>query len=88
VSDPSSWLALETGTPVYGSGGTEVGHVADVVGDPQNDIFNGLMVRSGAFSASRYVPAEHVAMIYTDRVELDIDAEALAALDESGPQDL
>ncbi len=87
MSDPSSWLALDTGTPVYASDGEEVGSVAEVLGDEQNDIFNGLTVRANVLGSARYVPAEHVAQIYEDRVDLDLTGAELAELDEHGPQD-
>ena len=86
-ADPVSWLLIERGWPVRGRGGGELGEIDQVVADEQKDIFNGLVVRTGAFG-TRYVPAERVAEIREDGVTLDLDADGLDALDESGPQDL
>jgi uncharacterized protein YrrD len=84
---PVSWLLLEKGRPVVGREGEELGQVAEVLGDEQRDIFDGLTVRTGLLGSSRYVPAEHVAAITTERVELDLTAAELEALDADGPQD-
>jgi sporulation protein YlmC with PRC-barrel domain len=88
MSDPASWFVVEPGMPVHASDGGEVGTVTEVIGDEDKDIFNGLMVRARLLGGSRYVPSERVAQIYTDRIELDISADELDALDERGPQDL
>jgi hypothetical protein len=88
MSDPISWLVLEPGHRVVGSGGEEIGRVDAVVGDEAEDIFNGLMVGSSLFGSARYVPAERVASLDTDAVRLDLTADEFAELDEHGPQNL
>jgi hypothetical protein len=79
--DPVSWLMIEPGWSVVASDGTEIGRVDQVVGDPVAGIFNGLAIITGAFSASRHLPAERVGTIYEGRVEADIDAAAAEGLD-------
>jgi sporulation protein YlmC with PRC-barrel domain len=44
LGDPVSYLALDTGTPVFASDGREIGRVAQVVADADADIFEGLVV--------------------------------------------
>ena len=82
--DPASWLVVEKGWEVVGSDGSDLGTVAELIGDTGKDIFNGLSVSPGLLKGNRYVPSEHVAQIVDGRVELDIDAETFARLDEHG----
>ncbi|MBA2332035.1 MAG: hypothetical protein H0V94_04505 [Actinobacteria bacterium] len=56
------------------------------MGDSDKDIFNGLSVSHGLLRSKRYVPAERVGTITEGRVELDLDADAFAALDDHGEQ--
>jgi hypothetical protein len=72
---------IEPGWAVVGSDGTEIGRVDQVVGDPVADIFNGLAIITGAFSASRHLPADCVGAIFEGRVEAHIDAAAAEGLD-------
>lgn len=83
---PVSWLLIEPGLGVVGRDGEHLGEVAEVLGDQQSDIFDGLTVRSGRFGPARYVPSERVGAITTERVELDLSADELEALDVDGPQ--
>jgi hypothetical protein len=71
---------IEAGWAVVGSDGQQFGRVDQVVGDPVAGIFNGLAIRSGAFTAPRYLPAERVGAIYEGRVEADIDSAAAEGL--------
>jgi len=80
-ADPVSWLQIEQGWNVVASDDLVVGTVAQVEGDKQSDIFDGLAVESGKPSVIRYLPAEHVGMIYPDRVTLKITAAAAANLE-------
>ena len=82
ASDPVSWFLIDKGWSVYGSDGSELGKVAEVIGDSDKDIFNGLSVAHGLLRSKRYVPAERVLVIYDGRVELDFDAEAFERLDD------
>ncbi len=45
--DEISWLALEAGTKVLSQDGRLVGHVTHVLGDLEEDIFDGIGVRHG-----------------------------------------
>jgi hypothetical protein len=81
---PVSWLVLERGWNVVGRDGTRLGSVAEVLGDPEADIFDGLAVSTGLLRPSRYVPAAHVAAIREGRVELAIGEAEFERLGEEG----
>jgi hypothetical protein len=72
-----SWKAIERQATVHASDGQEVGKVMEVAGDPDADIFNGLVVSLGMLDADRYVPAESVTGIWPDRVEVVETTEQL-----------
>jgi PRC-barrel domain len=82
---PVSWLLIERGWKVVDSGGKDLGHVEEVVGDSGEDIFNGLTVAHGVLGKPRYVPAERVAEIKQGLVRLSIGEGDLRHLDEFEP---
>lgn len=81
MNEPASWLVVEPGWTVVGADGGELGTVEEVAGDTVNDIFNGLAVAGGLFSAPKYVPAERVTRIYEGRVETTLRADELDSLE-------
>ena len=44
MSDPVAWIVIEQGWEVVDAKGEHVGRVEEVVGDREEDIFNGLKV--------------------------------------------
>ncbi len=72
MGDPVSWLMIRPGWKVYASDGTEVGHVDEVTGDENADIFDGLAVAASALGKPKYVPAESVTTITEGRVDLSL----------------
>ena len=68
--DPVAWTLIEPGWKVYDAAGEESGRVAEVRGDPEADIFDGLEVSSGLLSGTQYVPSERVAQIREGEVHL------------------
>jgi hypothetical protein len=83
VSEPEpqvSWKALEQDATVVTSDGDESARVAEIVGDPAADIFNGLVVTLGMLDKNRDLPAERVKGIWPRRVEVDLTAADLKAL--------
>jgi hypothetical protein len=59
--------------------GEEIGKVAEVLGDQERDIFDGLAVSRGVLDSTLYLPAERV-----DRIEMDLvhaDVQDSSALD-------
>jgi hypothetical protein len=80
---PISYEVLESDTPVYASDGTTIGRVARVRADLDADIFDGLDIETAV--GPRFVEAEHVASIHERGVDLDLTADAAAALAPSDP---
>jgi hypothetical protein len=83
VSEPEpqvSWKALEKDATVVTSDGAEAARVVEIVGDPDADIFNGLVVKTGALDEKRELPAERVRGIWPRRVEVDLTAAEVRAL--------
>jgi hypothetical protein len=79
LSDPVSWLLIEKGWRVMDRLGQEIGDVAEVLGDKERDIFDGLAVSLGLLETDRYLAAEDVGRIEEGTVHADVeDASALA----------
>jgi uncharacterized protein YrrD len=74
VEKPIAWLALKKGIAVRGSDGKEIGKVEEVVADVGKDIFSGLIVDTGLFDRSRFVPADLIERMTTVGVHLTIPA--------------
>ena len=72
MANPISYMALQKGTPVLASDGSELGTVAEVIADEQKDIFSGLEITSGLLTGNRFVPADLVGSITDEAVELTI----------------
>ena len=97
LGDPSSYIALERGTPVFASDGRELGRVEHVLADREDDIFEGIVLDTSRLpGAHRFADAPLVAHIYERGVVLTVsgtDAEALPQLEkhaaalEVGPDD-
>ena len=81
MTDPVSWLQIGQGWNVITSDGVIVGTVAQVEGDKQSDIFDGLAVESKRPTQIRYVPGEQVAAIYPGEVTLKIASAGIGALE-------
>ena len=77
---PVSWKAIERDAVVVSSDGEETGRVAEVTGDPEADIFNGLVLSLGTLGKRRYRPAERVGGMGPRRVAVDATADELRAL--------
>lgn len=77
---PVSWKAIERDAAVVSSDGEQMGRVVEVTGDPEADIFNGLVLSLGTLGKNRYLPAERVRGIWRQRVEVDATAQEIQAL--------
>lgn len=73
MSDPVSWLLVEPGWKVLGAGGDDLGRVAEVLGDEENDIFDGLVVSPRLLGKPRYLPSERVGRIETGLVHATVE---------------
>jgi hypothetical protein len=78
---PVSYLALAEGTAVLGSDGEEVGEVAHVLADEEQDIFDGIVIAHGV-GHHTFADADQVAAIHERGVTLTITAVEAEALPE------
>ncbi len=70
MADPVAWTMVEPGWKVLKPSGEELGRVAEVLGDPKADIFDGLKVTRGFLSSTDYIPSERVAQIREGEIHL------------------
>jgi hypothetical protein len=63
MPDPVAWVMIERGWQVVTPDGEELGHVEEVRGDTEADIFDGLEVRKSLLTGTEYVPSERVSDI-------------------------
>ena len=78
---PVSYLGLAEGTAVLGSDGDEVDHVAAVLADEEEDIFDGIVI-AHSLGHHTFADAEQVAAIHENGVTLTITAVEAEALPE------
>jgi hypothetical protein len=72
MADPVSWFLIEPGWKVVDAGGADIGKVAEVRGDEDKDIFDGLVV------GKTYVPSELVGPITEGSIELTVTGSELS----------
>jgi hypothetical protein len=77
---PIAYEVLESGVPVYASGGEQVGTVGHVVAAPELDIFHGIVLLRDY--GERFVPADQVASLHERGVDLRLDRAAVDVLPE------
>ena len=75
---PIAFQVLDEGVPVYASDGEQVGTVDHVVSAIEQDIFHGLVIRTG--QEQRFVAADLVASLHERGVDLKPDASDITAL--------
>jgi len=80
--DPVSWFVIEPGWKVVDAQGQDVGSVDEVVGDSNDDIFNGLSISTSLLGRPRYVPSEQVGTITQGRVQLKLTKDQIGHLGE------
>jgi hypothetical protein len=85
MADPASWFVIEKGWKVLAADGSEVGTVAETLGDESHDIFDGLAVSTGLLSKPVYVPSEQVGEIVEGAVTLSLSADAVKRLEPYEP---
>lgn len=77
---PGSYLTLRDGTPVFGADDVEAGTVSHVLAVPDDDIFDGLVVKAAA--GHRFVDATQVQEIFEGGVVLNVAASAVESMPE------
>ena len=80
MADPVSWLQIAQGWNVVTADGATIGTVAQVEGDKQSDIFDGLAVASSESKEILYVPGEQVGAIYPGEVTLKLGSADIGTL--------
>jgi uncharacterized protein YrrD len=78
---PVAYLALEEGTAVLSADGEELGTVAHVLADEENDIFDGIVISHG-LGRHTFADAEQVGDIRERGVVLTLTAAEAEALPE------
>jgi hypothetical protein len=79
LGDPASYLTLAAGIPVYSSDGQRLGDVEHVLGEPEKDIFDGIVFDASPLPGGhRFVDAPEVDEIYERGVVLKLDAGSAA----------
>jgi hypothetical protein len=74
---PTSYEALDAGTPVFSSDGERIGEVTHVLSVPEKDVFDGIVIaeREGP-GGHRFADADDVDAIHEHGVTLKLDAAA------------
>jgi hypothetical protein len=81
LGEPTSYLAVDKGVPVYSSDGENLGRVVRVLSAPNLDMFDGIVFDTTAGPGGhRFVDAPEVGEIYERGVVLKIDAAEAAQL--------
>src|SRR5689334_8259350 len=83
TGQPSSYEALERGTPVYSSDGAQIGTVAHVLAVEDKDVFDGIVIAEDrGLGGHRFADADEVDRIYERAVMLKLDSQASERLPE------
>ena len=83
---PASYLKLAAGVPLYSRDGQRLGEVEHVLGDPDADIFDGIVFDASPLPGGhRFVDASDVDEIYERGVVLKLDAGSAERLHRPGP---
>ena len=75
-----AWQATPRHAPVVDSGGDEIGTVAEVLGDEDDDIFHGIALKMRGDGETVEVPAARVKRVTTGHVITDLSSDELHAL--------
>jgi hypothetical protein len=85
LGEPTSYLVVDKGVPVFSSDGQNLGRVVQVLSAPNLDMFDGIIFDTTAGPGGhRFVDAPEVGELYERGVVLKIDAAAAAALPKPG----
>ena len=87
MADPVAWNVIEPGWKVIDPDGTEIGRVAEITGDENADIFDGIAVSEGMLSGKKYIPSEQVGEIVDGAVHLKVRAEQLQDFSEPASEE-
>ena len=77
-----AWLAMPEKAPVMDQAGEEIGRVEELLGDREDDIFHGIVVKLARGGRKVEVRADRIPKITTHRVYTDLAADELEQLPE------
>ena len=75
-----AWLATPDKAPVMGESGEEIGRMEELLGDKEDDIFHGIVLKLARGGHKVEVPANRIPKITTRRVYTDLAADELERL--------
>ena len=75
---PISYMAAARGTPVLSSSGTQIGTLEHVLEVPQVDVFDGIVIATGA--GLRFIDADQVRQITREHISCSLDDAQAAQL--------
>src|SRR6516162_4155307 len=75
---PISYMAAARGTPVLSSAGTQIGTLEHVLEVPQVDVFDGIVIATGA--GLRFIDADEVRQITRGQITTSLDDAQAARL--------
>ena len=85
LGEPTSYLVVDKGVPVFSSDGENLGRVVRVLSAPNIDMFDGIVFDTTAGPGGhRFVDAPEVGELYERGVVLKIDAAEAAQLPKPG----
>jgi len=83
LGPPSSYRDLPAGTPVLSSDGQEIGKVAHVLADEDEDVFDGIVIGQHVLGTGhRFADADDIDRIYERGVVLKLERAACEKLPE------
>jgi hypothetical protein len=77
---PVAWTAMPREAPVVAADGTEIGKAEQVLGDVEEDIFHGIVLKRSHDGELLELPAVHIKRITERRVITDLGAGDVASL--------
>ena len=77
-----AWLAMPERAPVMDEAGQEIGRAEELLGDKEDDIFHGIVVKLSRGGQKVEVRADRILKITTHRIYTDLAADELDQLPE------
>ena len=77
---PIAWRGVAQNTPVRSSEGEQVGHIVDLLGSDEEDIFHGIVVRLGRLGHDVFIPADDVTLMTPSHIDVAYTEDQLHGL--------
>jgi hypothetical protein len=77
-----AWLAMPEKAPVMGEAGEEIGRAEELLGDREDDIFHGIVVKLSRNGQLVEVRADRIPKITNRRIYTDLASDELEQLPE------